>query len=165
MAVGCAARLYRWAHLGVRLPLALRWCEFAVWAWPMLKKVTEILGHLAFYGWPQYGIGKKIIGRGNAARGWRLGAGWRAIRLHSVFALVDQPPGNGGRRILFKPLIHQCADLFAEVGGMAEARQFIALQAVARGSQQELPGRLSSGIGSQGSSCGDRRDRAETVTL
>jgi len=41
-----------------------------------------------------------------------------------------------------EPLVEQRADLLPEIGGMAEAREFIALQRGARSGEKELPRRL-----------------------
>ena len=124
------------------------------------KLLTKLYG-LAIHGWSENRIGKKVIGRGNAI--WSpFGAAGRAFgSSRRQLALVNQPSGHGGRGILLEPLVHQRPDLLAKVGGMAEAREFVALQAVTRSSQQKLPGGLGAVAGhgdllwGQGGQCRD----------
>ena len=124
-------------------------------------KLLAKLYRLAIHGWSENRIGKKVIGRGSAICNL-FSCGERGFaRSRRVFALVNQPTGHGRGRIFFEPLVHQRADLFAKVGGMAEAREFITLQAVTRSGQQELPGGLGAVAGhegllwGQGGQCGD----------
>lgn len=113
----------------------------------MAGNAGYVSGHLAVYGRSQGRIGKKIIGRRCAIRRSSGGAGMRFGMWHGALALVDQPAGHGGRGVFFEPLVHQRADLLAKVGGVAEAGQFVALQAVARSGKQKLPGGLGAVTG------------------
>ena len=58
------------------------------------------------------------------------------------FALLDEPAREHGAGIFFEPLIQQRANLLAEIGGMAEARKFVALERIARSREKKLPRRL-----------------------
>src|SRR5271155_3261170 len=83
-------------------------------------------------------VGKNIIGRssgvGTLRRVINAGAGsGRALFGDAAFALVDQPAGEHGVGVFFEPLIEQCANFLADVGGVAEPGEFVALQGVARG--------------------------------
>jgi hypothetical protein len=87
-------------------------------------------------------IRKKIIGHGMAALQQSL-AGRRGLQhVRRALALLHQPAREHGASILFKPLIEKRADLLAEIGGMVETREFVALQRSARSREKELPRRL-----------------------
>jgi hypothetical protein len=82
-----------------------------------------------------------------SGRGVLGGAGW-------AFALLDEPAGEHGAGVLFYPLIEQGVNLLAEIGGMAKAREFVALKRIARGREKKLPRR---GTGkTRTSTCGGR---------
>jgi hypothetical protein len=66
----------------------------------------------------------------------------RGLRLRRPLALLHQPARQHGRGILLEPLVEKRGDLFPKISGMAEAREFIALQGGARGREKELPGGL-----------------------
>ena len=99
-------------------------------------------------------VGKKIIGRdlrgfapgmrrGTAIAICRDGAGRLAwLEGGGAFALLHQPTSQHGRGVLFEPGIEQLGDLLAEIGSMAQARQFVTLQGITGRRQKELPGRL-----------------------
>ena len=70
----------------------------------------------------------------------RRGLGFRGE--DRALALLDQPAGHHGVGVFVEPLVEQGGDLLAEIGRVAEAREFVALQGVARGGEKELPGRL-----------------------
>ena len=120
-------------------------------------KLLAKLYRLAIYGRSENRIGKKVIGRGNDVRGLFCAGRRGFARSRGVLALINQPTGYGCGGIFFKPLVHQRADLFAKVGGMAEARELITLQAITRSGQQKLPGGAGGGSGSQGSPVGTGR--------
>jgi hypothetical protein len=87
-------------------------------------------------------IRKKIIGHGVFALQRRIAGGSGLQHLRRTLALLHQPAREHGASILFKPLIEKCADLLAEIGGMVETREFVALQRSARSREKELPRRL-----------------------
>jgi len=87
-------------------------------------------------------IRKNIIGhRMPAFRRGRTGASG-FLRLRRALLLLHQPPREHGRRTFLKPLVEKRRDFLAEIGGMVEPREFIALQRVARGREKELPRRF-----------------------
>lgn len=96
-------------------------------------------------------IREKIIGRGLHGFGPSI-AIQRSFLRTRMFALLHKPAGQHSRRVLFEPGIQQLTDLFAEIGGVIQARKLVALQGVAGCGEQELPGRLSFVV--QGSSEG-----------
>jgi hypothetical protein len=57
--------------------------------------------------------------------------------------LFHQPARQHGRGILLDPGIQQLIDFLAQVGGMAQPREFVALQRGMRSREQKLPRRLS----------------------
>ena len=101
-------------------------------------------------------IREKVIGRSTgrarAAGGGRsplrrqqglvAQVGVRLLGHHGVFAVLHQPARQHSRGILFEPGIEQLRDFLAEIGGMAEAREFVTLQGITRRGEKELPRRL-----------------------
>jgi hypothetical protein len=144
-----------------RVALEFYYCDRATRPEKLLKKLCG----LAIHGRSEYRIGKKVIGRGSAI--WSpFGAAGRAFgSSRRQLALVNQPSGHGGRGIFLEPLVHQRADLLAKVGGMAEAREFVALQAVTRSSQQKLPRGLGAVAGHEGLLWGQGGQWADSITV
>jgi hypothetical protein len=92
-------------------------------------------------------IRQNIIGRGIAVRRGGFRGGRFVVRdLDGAFALFDQPAGEHGRGVFFEPLIEKSADLVAEIGGVAEARDFIRLQGIARSGEKKFPGSLGANL-------------------
>ena len=97
-------------------------------------------------------IREKIIGRSICAlascveRRRSLVFGCRALaglaRLGGVFALLHQPARQHGRSVFLKPGIQQLSDLLAKICRVAQAREFVTLQRIARRGQQEFPRRF-----------------------
>lgn len=86
-------------------------------------------------------IVQKIIGRSIAVRGSHGGSGRRTFRReHSAFALFHEPSGEQGSSSLVHPLIEHGTNFFAQVGSEIEARDFVALESVARSGEKKLPG-------------------------
>jgi hypothetical protein len=85
---------------------------------------------------------KKIIGHGMFIFRERFSG--RRVFLHVLrtFPLLHQPASQHGRGIFLHPKVEKRADLLAEIGGMAEAREFVALERVSRSREKELPRRL-----------------------
>lgn len=128
-------------------------------------KLPAKLYGAAIHGWSENRIGKKVIGRDGAICNL-VGRGGRGFaRSRRVFALINQPTGHGRGGIFFEPLVHQRADLLAKVGGVAEAREFIALQAVTRSSQQKLPGGLGAVAGHKGLLRGQGGQYRDSITV
>jgi len=63
------------------------------------------------------------------------------------FALLHEPARQHGAGVFLEPLIEKGANLLAKIGGVAQARKFIALERVARGREKKLPRRLWLGTG------------------
>lgn len=109
----------------------------------------NIIGHRMRNGaWRRTGRGAGHgTGRGMAVRGKQAFA-------HGVFRdswgavpLFDQPAREHGAGVLFHPLIKQSANLLAEIGGVGKAREFVALERIARSREKKLPRRLGWGTG------------------
>src|SRR5882724_1864329 len=93
----------------------------------------------AICGWGASPIRKKIIGRGMSGSQRWLASGSGLQRLRRALALLHQPARQHGGSILLEPLVEKRADFLPEIGGVAEAREFIALQRGARGREKEFP--------------------------
>jgi len=64
------------------------------------------------------------------------------LNLLRTLPLFHQPAREHGGGIFLDPKIEKRADLLTEIGGMAETREFITLQRVARSGEKKLPRRL-----------------------
>lgn len=102
-------------------------------------------------------IRKKIIGHAMPVQQRRSGGLRGFLRVRRALALLHQPAREHGRGILLDPLIEKGADLLAEIGGMTETREFIALQRIARSREKELPRGLALGTDHVGLLKGDCR--------
>ncbi len=60
-----------------------------------------------------------------------------------AFALIHEPASQHGSGVLLEILVEEGAQFLAEIGGMGETREFIGLEGVTGGGEQELPRRLS----------------------
>ena len=97
--------------------------------------------------WVNDMIRQKIIGHRMAVCGRRFGGGLVRSGLgfrgeNRALALLDQPARDHGIGVFIEPLVEQGRDLLAEIGRVAEAGEFVALQRVAGSGEKELPGRL-----------------------
>lgn len=128
-------------------------------------KLLTRLHRLAIHGRSENRIGKKVIGRSSVICDLFGGGGRGFGRSRAVLALVNQPTSHGRGGIFFQPLVHQRADLLAKVCGMAETREFIALQAVTRSSQQKLPGGLGAVAGHKGLLWGQGGQHRDSITV
>jgi hypothetical protein len=81
-----------------------------------------------------------------------------------ALALVHQPAGEHGGGVFFEPLVEQGRNLLAEIGGVSEPCEFVALEAVARSREQELPRGLSR-VASQGYLPKEIEDDKNTVSV
>lgn len=107
-----------------------------------LQKTYKSSGWAPVYGLRWRSIRKKIIGHGMRSVAPRLGFGkWFRSARRPLTLLQKQARQHGGG-VLFHPLVQKGGDLLAEIGGMRQARQFKALQGVARGREKEFPGWL-----------------------
>lgn len=102
-------------------------------------KATAALGRAAICGWRNRPIRKKIIGRGMCVLRRTLAGGSVFLHWRGTFALLHQPARKHGCGIFLHPLVQKRSDLLAEIGSMAEAREFITLQRIARSREKELP--------------------------
>ncbi len=104
----------------------------------------------AVYGRRRAPLRKNIIGHRIPVRRQRF-IGWSGLSIvQRTFTVLDEPARQHGASVFIKPFIEQCANFFAEIGGMAETRKFKALQRVARGREKELPRGLHFGTGHVG---------------
>ena len=97
--------------------------------------------------WSSESIRQKIIGHRMAVGGVRFGGGLVRGGLgfrgeNRALALLDQPSGDHGVGVFVELLVEEGRDLLGEIGSVAEAREFVALQRVARSGEKKLPGRL-----------------------
>ncbi len=79
----------------------------------------------------------------DAGRGIVLKAGLLPAGFGIALALVHEPAGEHGGGVFFEPLVEQGRNFLPEIGGVGEPCEFVALQAVARSREQELPRGLS----------------------
>lgn len=88
-------------------------------------------------------IRKKIIGRG--VRIFRETLTRGSVFLHRLRAvlLLQHPARQHGCGIFLDPKVEKRANFLAEIGGMVEPREFIALQRDSRSRKKKLPRRLS----------------------
>ena len=84
-------------------------------------------------------IRKKIIGHGMSIFRERFTGGNVFQHLRQALPLFHQPARQHGGGILLHPNIEKHADFLAEIGGMAETREFIAVKGVSRSREQKLP--------------------------
>lgn len=89
-------------------------------------------------------IRKKVIGHGMSVFRERFAGGSVFLRLLRAFPLFHQPARQHGRGIFLHPEVEKRANFLAEIGGMAETREFIALQRVSRSREKKLPRGLGS---------------------
>jgi hypothetical protein len=88
-------------------------------------------------------IPENIIGHGMRVFPERFSKGNLLLRLLRAFLLLYQPARQHGGGVFFHPKIEKSAYFLAEIGGMAEPREFKALQRVARSREKKLPRGLS----------------------
>ena len=109
----------------------------------------NIIGHRMRHG-ICHGTGQGAgcgSGRGMTVRGKQSLARGVFRRAGRPLALLDEPAREHGAGVLFHPLIEQSANLLAEIGGVSEARKFVALERIARSREKKLPRRLGWGTG------------------
>ncbi len=82
---------------------------------------------------------KKIMGHAMPGLRRRSGGVHGFLWLRRAVPLLQQPAREQGGGVLLNPLIEKGDDLLAEIGGMTETREFIALQRNARSREKELP--------------------------
>jgi len=84
-------------------------------------------------------IRKKVIGHGVSIFPERFSRGSILLRLLRTFPLFHQPASQHSGGVFLHPQVEKRSDLLAEIGGMAETREFVALQRVTRSGEKELP--------------------------
>lgn len=97
--------------------------------------------------WASESIRQKIIGHRMAVCGSRFGGGLVRSGLglrgeNRAFALFDQPAGDHGVGVFVESLVEQGRNFFAQIGRVAEAGEFVALEGVAGSGEKRFPGRL-----------------------
>jgi hypothetical protein len=90
-------------------------------------------------------IRKKVIGHRMSLLMWNV-AGARGLRFpRRLLAALHQPARQHGASVFLEPLVQQSADFFAQIGRVAETRELVALQRIARSREKKFPGRLRLG--------------------
>ena len=102
--------------------------------------------------WTNESIRQKIIGHRMAVCRSRFGSGLIRSGLgfcgeNRAFTLLDEPAGHHGVGVFVEPLVEKGRDLLAEIGRVAKAREFVALQRVAGSGEKKFPRRLSAAGG------------------
>lgn len=92
-------------------------------------------------------VRQNIIGHDATGRGSLLGIPSRVSGEGGAFTVFDQPASEHGGRVLLEPLIEEIADLLAQIGGVAEAGEFVGLKGAARSGEKEFPGSLGVKLG------------------
>src|SRR5260370_34672874 len=87
-------------------------------------------------------IRKKVIGRCVSVFRERFTSQSVCLRLLRTLPLLHQPARQHGRGVFLDPKVEKRANLLAEVRGMVETREFIALQRMSRSREEKLPRRL-----------------------
>jgi hypothetical protein len=125
--------------------------------WIALLKIAFTSSGAPICGRRDRPIRKKIIGHAMPVLQRRTGDIRGFWRVRRALPLLHQPAREHGRGVLLNPLIEKGADLLAEIGGMTETREFIALQRDARSREKELPRGLGLGTDHVGLLKGDCR--------
>lgn len=107
-----------------------------------VQKSRETSGSSPVCGLRGGSIRKKIIGHSVRSVVARIDSGKRFRQAGGAFALLQKPARQHGRGGFLQPLIHQGRYLLAEIGGVRQTREFVALQGVFGSGKKELPGRL-----------------------
>lgn len=120
-------------------------CRKTGWFSP--RKVGERSLMAAGNAWSGETIRQKIIGHRMAVCGSRFGGGLVRRGLgfrgeNRALALLNQPARNHCVSVFVEPLVEQGRDFLAEIGRVAEAGEFVALERVAGSGEKKLPGRL-----------------------
>jgi hypothetical protein len=92
-------------------------------------------------------IWQNIIGHTVSGSRERIACARRFLCAWRTLPLLDQPAREHGCRVFLHPLVEKSGNLLAKIGRMAETREFVALERIARSREQELPGWLSVGTG------------------
>jgi len=90
-------------------------------------------------------IRQNIIGRAMSGPWERIAGARRFLYAWRMLPLLNQPAREHGCRVFLHPLIEKRGNLLAEIGRMAETREFVALERIARSREQELPRWLRAG--------------------
>jgi hypothetical protein len=103
------------------------------------------------------GMGARIRLRSESIRqkiiGPRLGAaisGFGGLGLaasgDSALTLFDEPTSEIGCGVFFEPLVKECGDLLAQIGGVGQAGKLVGLERIARGGEKEFPRGLNTDL-------------------
>lgn len=131
----------------------------------------EIIGHRLRGDLRVHGAVSRGLRCGVAVRWAWFGRSRFVGRDDGALPLLDEPAGEHGGGIFLDPGINEAGDLFAEIGGVAEAGEFVTLQGVAGSGQKKFPGRLGAIGGHRILRCealwknrGDRSTREKLIT-
>jgi hypothetical protein len=87
-------------------------------------------------------VRKDVIGHAVPIPGQQIRKRRGFVCLESAFALIHQQTRKHGFGVLLDPLFEECRNFLAEIGGMAKAGEFKALERGARSGKQKLPRKL-----------------------
>jgi len=87
-------------------------------------------------------IRKKVIGRCVSVFREMFTSRSVCLRLLRTLPLLHQPARQHGRGVFLDPKVEKRGNLLAEIGGMVETREFVALQRISRSREKKLPRRL-----------------------
>lgn len=115
--------------------------------WLSPRRVGERSSATTRSVWLSESIRQKIIGHRMAVGGYQPGRGLihRSLDVggaHITFAQLEKHASDHGVGIFVEPLVEEGIDFLAEIRGVTEAGEFVALERVARSSEKELPGWL-----------------------
>ena len=108
-----------------------------------LRRVGEVSGSSTRSARRNDPIRKNVIGRSAALGSNRSGRRSGLFAEDGAFALIHEPASEHGGGVFLEILVEEGAQFLAEIGGVSEAGEFVALEGVAGSGEKELPGRLS----------------------
>jgi hypothetical protein len=85
---------------------------------------------------------QNVMGRSCGAVAGSVDVGGVVSGKDGAFRVVYEQASQHGRGVFGEPLVEQGENLLAEIGGVAETREFVTLQGVARSAEKEFPGWL-----------------------
>jgi hypothetical protein len=109
------------------------------------RKILVASDRAAVAGRGNHPLRGKVIGHGMPALRKQIARGSDFLQMQGALTLLDQPAGKHGGGVLLNPLVEKGRDLLAEIGGMTEPGEFIALKRAARGREKKLPRGLGRG--------------------
>jgi hypothetical protein len=109
------------------------------------RKIAFTSSRAAVCGRSDRPIRQNIIGHTISGVRQRIAGDRSFLCAWRMLPLLDHPAREHGCRVFLHPLIEKGGNLLAEIGRVAEARKFVALERIARSREQELPRWLGTG--------------------